>query len=90
MYHLVSYIIIITVIVISVLLFILFSNGEYADIHFYFGFYDVSVEAIVCEYRKCYQNRRIPDARVFIRTHRDFYNYRLRVNKKKCRNDNRN
>lgn len=64
----------------------LFSNNEYADIHFCYGFCDGNAEAAVREYHRRYPNRRVPDARVFIRTHQNFRNFGLRVNNERNRN----
>ena len=58
----------------------LFTNNEYADIHFCYGFCDGNAEAAVREYRRRYPTRRIPDSRVFVRTHQNFRNFGLHVN----------
>lgn len=50
----------------------LFSNGEYADIHFIYGFCDGNAQQAVQEYRRRYPNRRRPNIQVFIDTHRNF------------------
>lgn len=47
-----------------------FSNEEYADIHFIYGFCNGNARAAVTEYRRRFPNRRIPDRRVFSNVHR--------------------
>jgi hypothetical protein len=42
-----------------------FSNAEYADMVYVYGFCDGSAAAAVVEYRQRSQNCRIPDRRVF-------------------------
>lgn len=52
-----------------------FTNAEYADIHFVYGFCNGSAEAAVQEYRRRFPNRRLPSAQVFITTHRRIAEY---------------
>jgi hypothetical protein len=47
-----------------------FTNAEYADIHFIYGFCDGNAQAAVREYRRRFPNRRIPHIQVFIDSHR--------------------
>uniref|UniRef100_V5G098 DUF4817 domain-containing protein n=1 Tax=Anoplophora glabripennis TaxID=217634 RepID=V5G098_ANOGL len=49
-----------------------FTNEEYADFHFIYGFANGNAEEAVREYRRRYPNRRQPNANVFIETHRRF------------------
>lgn len=42
-----------------------FTNAEYADIHFVYGFCNGNANAAVQEYRRRFPNRRIPNDRVF-------------------------
>jgi len=43
----------------------IFTNAEYADMMYVYGFCDVSATAAVEEYRRRFPMRRIPDRRVF-------------------------
>lgn len=47
-----------------------FSNEEYADIHFIYGFCNGNARAAVTEYHRRFPNRRVPDRRVFSNVHR--------------------
>lgn len=47
-----------------------FSNQEYADIHFIYGYCDGNARASVREYQRRFPARRIPDRKVFINVHR--------------------
>ncbi|KAJ8917063.1 hypothetical protein NQ315_012982 [Exocentrus adspersus] len=68
----------------------IFTNEEYADIHFCYGFCDGNVEAAVREYRRRYPNRRLPSAQVFSRTHQNFRNFGLGSNVDHNRNRQNN
>ncbi|EZA56753.1 hypothetical protein X777_02360 [Ooceraea biroi] len=46
-----------------------FSNEEYTDIHFVYGFCDGNARAAVREYQRRFPNRRVPDSSVFSNTH---------------------
>jgi len=48
----------------------LFSNEEYADIHYIYGYCNGSERQAVVEYSRRFPNRRVPDRRVFARVHR--------------------
>ena len=48
-----------------------YSNVEYADIIFMYGFCNGNAEAAVREYRLKYPNRRCPDAKVFYRVYQN-------------------
>jgi hypothetical protein len=43
----------------------IFTNAEYADMLYVYGFYDGSATAAVAEYRRRFPVRRIPYRRVF-------------------------
>lgn len=49
-----------------------FSNQEYADIHYIYGFCDGNAGEGVQEYHRRFPGRIVPDRRVFIQTHRKF------------------
>ena len=49
-----------------------FTNEEYADIHYVYGFCDGNAEASVREYGRRFPTRRLPSAHVFIDTPRRF------------------
>ncbi|KAJ8914220.1 hypothetical protein NQ315_003583 [Exocentrus adspersus] len=68
----------------------IFTNEEYADIHFCYGFCDGNAEAAVREYRRRYPNRRLPSAQVFSRTHQNFRNFGLGGNVDHNRNRQNN
>lgn len=48
----------------------LYSNQEYADMHFLYGFCNGSALAARREYQRRYPQRRIPNVRVFSNVHR--------------------
>lgn len=52
-----------------------FSNRELADIHFVYGLCNGRARAAVQEYLRRFPNRRIPDYRVFINTHRNLIDH---------------
>lgn len=52
-----------------------FSNRELADIHFVYGFCNGRAMGAVQEYRRRFPNRRVPDRRVFINSHRNLVNH---------------
>lgn len=56
----------------------LFTNAEYADIHFIYGFCNGNSEEASREYARRFPNRRRPDAQVFANTHRHFRESGLR------------
>ena len=45
----------------------LFSQAEYCDMHFVYGFCNGSAQAAVEEHRRRFPERRIPSSRVFTR-----------------------
>ena len=47
----------------------IFTNAEYADMMYVYGFCDGSATAAVEEYRRRYPMRRIPERRVFYKVH---------------------
>lgn len=57
-----------------------FSNQEYADIHFVYGYCNGNARSAVREYHRRYPNRRIPNVKVFINTHANFSQFGLRRN----------
>lgn len=67
----------------------LFSNNEYADIHYVYGFCDGNAEQAVHEYGRRFPNRRRPNARVFINTHIRFCEFGLRKSNEQYPNNNR-
>ena len=64
-----------------------FSNEEYADIHYVYGFCDGNAEASVREYGRRFPARRLPNAQVFIDTHRRFRELGLRNHHDQNRNN---
>lgn len=52
-----------------------FSNSEYRDIHFIYGFCDGNSSKAVKEYKKRYSARRCPHAKVFEGIHRNLGEY---------------
>ena len=48
-----------------------FSNREYADIHYVYGFCNGNAEAAVREYGTRFPTRRLPHKSVFARTHQN-------------------
>jgi hypothetical protein len=46
-----------------------FSNAEFADMHFVYGFCDGNSSAAMREYRRRFPNRRVPSKNVFTRLH---------------------
>lgn len=73
-----------------------FTNLEYADMHFIYGFCDGSAQAAADEYHRRFPNRRIPSRQVFIDVHRRFRLFGLKKqednindNRRIVRNENR-
>lgn len=66
-----------------------FTNAEYADMHYIYGFCDGNAHEAVNEYRRRYRNRRAPNYQVFIDTHRQFGEFGLRRNNERDREENR-
>lgn len=58
----------------------LFTNEEYADIHFMYGYCDGNAEEASREYEIRFPNRRQPNPQVFINTHRRFREFGLKNN----------
>lgn len=56
----------------------LFTNQEYADIHFVYGYCNGNARHAVREYRRRYPHRRIPSVRVFTNTHRNIVEFGIR------------
>lgn len=54
-----------------------FTNQEYADIHFIYGYCNGNSEEAVREYARRFPNRRHPNRRVFIRVHQHFREHGL-------------
>jgi hypothetical protein len=67
----------------------MFSNAEYADIHFVYGFCNGNAEAAVREYRHRFPGRRVPYRGVFIQTHRRFREFGINRNNEQNRQVNR-
>lgn len=59
-----------------------FSNVEYADIHFIYGYCNGNATAAVREYHRRYPNRRLPSKTVFTQTHMKFRNFGLQKNRR--------
>lgn len=55
-----------------------FSNEEYADMHFIYGYCNGSARQAVTEYRHRFPNRRVPHYRTFMEVHRQFRECGLR------------
>lgn len=64
-----------------------FTNAEYADMHYIYGFCDGNAHEAVNEYRRRYRNRRAPNYQVFIDTHRQFGEFGLRENNERDREE---
>lgn len=71
----------------------MFTNAEYADIHYVYGFCDGNSNAAVEEYRIRFPNRRVPHSHTFVEVHRRFREHGFGVlnnqNRIGCRRDNR-
>lgn len=63
-----------------------FTNAEYADIHYVYGFCDGNSNAAVGEYRTRFPNRRVPNAQVFVDVHRRISEYGVRHYNEQNRN----
>lgn len=50
----------------------IFTNAEYADMHYVYGFCDGNSNAAVEEYRIRFPNRRVPHSHTFVEVHRRF------------------
>lgn len=53
----------------------MFSNAELADIHYVYGYCDGNAREAQREYQRRFPNRRLPDRRVFSRSHQRLSEY---------------